>query len=798
MQYSFIPLIRVSMEILSIDLLYQQGPVVRFDLSFEPYLRALEAYISKSTVKEQRQFFESVRNAIKDNPALRGPITDLQVLDQYEDVLNLLELNLFPLFPRDENLEDAIGLLSPVRFFSYSDGFKKILFDNDGRFRLQPYDIGNTLEENHKMIYREILSKCYGISGLEDQPVDNLFQTTGKTFPDYYRITINKQFVDIKVDGELPPLKQEWLDYATDIIISKEDIPSPMPLEQFRIEGFFIFTLKDVTEEEALHTLRDIVANMHTQSELSAFQRIRSATRSYLGNESLDVGIIPIMKINRDYVYDDRLFSKMSIVFRRLQASYGPDEVADFFRKIAEGAGDKMKYTVYQNICTYEQNEEAREILTNIGLQSLALFPVWHQQNLLGFVELGSENVNAIMGSVIRKMDRAIPLFREFIVYQQSNFRERMDMFVKERYTAIQPSVSWKFNETAWHALQQNRSDFSEIPTPAISFEGLYPFYGAVDIRNSSHERSLAVRTDFLSQLHYLSHLFKKVSDRETKEELSDVLLQVRYWQSQITDSLTIEQEADLTQFLEVDSVQLINTLREKNVLTLEDAADYNARIASGTGVFYRARNSYEDSLQQINAALKNVLDEAEDILQAETPHYLEKFKTDGWEYSLYTGQSIAPWLSYDVNTVAKVQNWQLRLMVDMAIAANKVKQELIHPLSTTQLVLAHMHPVDIRFRIDEKRFDVEGAYSIRYEVIKKRIDKAYILNSEERLTQPGTIAIVYAHSREAAAYRVQLQQLIKEGRIFPEIDYFELEKMQGVTGLKAMRVLINMEYKSE
>ncbi|TAK35947.1 MAG: hypothetical protein EPO28_13950 [Saprospiraceae bacterium] len=41
---------------------------------------------------------------------------------------------------------------------------------------------------------------------------------------------------------------------------------------------------------------------------------------------------------------------------------------------------------------------------------------------------------------------------------------------------------------------------------------------------------------------------------------------------------------------------------------------------------------------------------------------------------------------------------------------------------------------------MDEKRLDVEGSYNVRYEIIKKRIDKALLKGTQERLTQsPGT-----------------------------------------------------------
>ena len=61
---------------------------------------------------------------------------------------------------------------------------------------------------------------------------------------------------------------------------------------------------------------------------------------------------------------------------------------------------------------------------------------------------------------------------------------------------------------------------------------------------------------------------------------------------------------------------------------------------------------------------------------------------------------------------------------------------------------------LSIRFRQDEKQFDVDGAYNIRYEIVKKRIDKAYIKGTSERLTQPGKIAIVYSRDKEIGEYR--------------------------------------------
>ncbi|HKO81497.1 MAG TPA: hypothetical protein VJU78_13925, partial [Chitinophagaceae bacterium] len=107
---------------------------------------------------------------------------------------------------------------------------------------------------------------------------------------------------------------------------------------------------------------------------------------------------------------------------------------------------------------------------------------------------------------------------------------------------------------------------------------------------------------------------------------------------------------------------------------------------------------------------------------------------------------------------------------------------------------LIHSQPISISFRRDERRFDVEGSYNIRYEVIKKRLDKVHIKDTQERLTQPGMIAMVYSNAKEATEYQEYILFLQSKNILSPVIENLELEELQGVSGLKALRVSINIE----
>lgn len=137
---------------------------------------------------------------------------------------------------------------------------------------------------------------------------------------------------------------------------------------------------------------------------------------------------------------------------------------------------------------------------------------------------------------------------------------------------------------------------------------------------------------------------------------------------------------------------------------------------------------------------------------------------------------------------------WQLKSMAEVARITHLLLPSLKVPLKTTQLILVHGQPISIGFRKDERRFDVEGAYSIRYEMMKKRLDKVHIHGTTERLTQPGKIAIVYTNQKEAQEYHEYILYLQSKNLVLPGIESLELEELQGLRGLKALRVEINLE----
>ncbi len=124
--------------------------------------------------------------------------------------------------------------------------------------------------------------------------------------------------------------------------------------------------------------------------------------------------------------------------------------------------------------------------------------------------------------------------------------------------------------------------------------------------------------------------------------------------------------------------------------------------------------------------------------------------------------------------------------------AGGKIKPDLKVPLDVCHLILVNHTPLSIRFRYDEKRFDVDGAYDVRHEIIKSRLDKALVKKTGERLTQPGRIAVVYANPAEEKEIAQHIRFLTDLGWLENDPERLYLDDLPDVSGLKALRVGVN------
>lgn len=788
------------MEVFSIPLPDLPIPSVKCELTFEPYLKYLEEQHATTKSSIYKTYLASIINLLNDNPVLLNTISDLQVLEDYKELTELLKITHLSQVA-GENPMHSLGIPSSdplmMNYFSSSQEFKEFFQKTNGVAQIYSEE---HIEELIREMYLIVLYECYSIGNEENYPTDSELQVvdTSQSIKKYYKVIRRNTFADIVPLNGLPKLNKEWVEYAQGNIKRYADLKKSLPFDEFVVKGFFLFSIEDDTEEFALNQLSDTIAKLHTYNSNDAFHKMKDATLSLLGIEDIEVGFLPFLKVNDKYAYHQEI-GKISVVFNSLKGTLDIDELSKVFNFVAEKCEElpTIQSSLNRDLC--QKSPECKEedaivdILTNAGLAHLTFVPIWNQDTLLGVVEVGSKVSDAIDKNALRKLEAAAPFYREFFIYKSGVFDEYMKSFIMKRYTSIQPSVSWKFNEEVWSVLKEKDLNSEDVitHTPAIKFDNLYPFYGAVDYRNSSAKQLQAIHSDYMLQLDYLRTLLEEDELLENKSVMG-FLNTISAWERRVEGEIEAEEEYELRRFLEQNAVSFLKELYEDARISEETYRLYVKAANSKTGIFHLSHNDYENSMQQLNGILKTELNKAQNSLSKVVPHYFEKFQTDGVEYSLYAGKSINPMVDFPENITDIVAEWQVDTMLQLATATYEYKNKLSIPLETTQLILIHENKVDISYRADEKHFDVEGAYSIRYEVMKKRIDKARLLNSNERLTQPGKIAIVYAHLSSCKPYLDKIEELIGEGRLDKKIEYLDLEQMQSIGKLKAIRVKVN------
>ncbi|MCK7559307.1 hypothetical protein MKQ70_31815 [Chitinophaga sedimenti] len=182
-----------------------------------------------------------------------------------------------------------------------------------------------------------------------------------------------------------------------------------------------------------------------------------------------------------------------------------------------------------------------------------------------------------------------------------------------------------------------------------IRFEGVQPLYGAVDIRNSSIERGAAIREDLREQLQLIAQTFDSINGQIKLPLLEELQYKNNVLLNSIGDTLFAEDEVRINDFLDQEIAPTLQHLYEGYPQLKTELENYFAHVDKDSGHVFHHRREYEDSLSQINTAVNAYLENERENVQESFPCYFEKYRTDGVEYNIYIGQSIAPDKKFDL-----------------------------------------------------------------------------------------------------------------------------------------------------
>ena len=757
---------------------------IESNISFDPFINYLkENLIAVSNTKEK--FY----NYLIEKLETGGYGAETGLLQEQDDLLEMLTTSLFPVVADHHKISFALATPYQFKVFYYSDCFKKLFLDRGEKRLLLPE--GMSADQlraiQATMIYDQVLEKFYSIK-LNDSPELIYPVTDAETgLKRYYRIGYDRRFIDIRLKGKLPQIQDCGVCMNTFRILDLEKQLATMPLDLFEANGFAVWTAQDVTITESLDAIKKILLRQDV-CDTDSIKDLKDAIHALVGLHEVEVGLTPFLKMNEKLVVNENC--QLHSLIGKTWDSNDPQSIAEF-NQFVDFIKENSQAVAISNL-----NEEMVKIAPFLkpvfdeGHQSFIGYPFQNSDGLLGILELASPVRNQLTQQVISRLEPAIPFISLAMLRNRETFHQKIQMLIKEKFTMVQQSVEWKFEEVAFNLLRH-----SESGSTNVVFEDVYPLYGAIDIRNSSMERASALQKDLREHLILLDHTLTRLQELMPLPLLEGLKFRNHSHLQSIKDTINTEDEMRINEFLHQEVKPVLDHLNRNNKQVQDVLSSYFEKVNNNSSSIYLYRYQFEETLAMINQAVMSYLEEQENMIQQSFPHYFEKYRTDGVEYNIYIGQSIAPAYPFDLLYLKNIRLWQMQSMAEVARITNKLLPLLKVPLQTTQLILVHSQCISISFRIDERKFDVEGSYNIRYEVIKKRIDKAHLKNSTERLTQPGKIAIVYSNQKEAQEYQEYIEfcqdkRLLKAG-----IEMLELEELQGIKGLKAMRVAINLEH---
>ena len=755
-------------------------------LSFRPFVAYLKAQRDKTPPHGSiRGLYTYLIDQLDRLPVHINYADNDMKTGRLKDIFQLTSIAVLPLAASNQPTRYAFGLPMPLTILDQSAAFRQVMDESPDPLADMKARISS--EDKLRYAYQLILEKCYNVSISKSAIPLFQFQKQLHGLTTYYRLDINASFVDPHISTTLPPLQTAWIQFANGTRSLPDGVPK-LSIADFSFEGFVFFTIEDITETQTIQQLQAVFTRLQSDTEPAIYRQFETALWNLCGQPDLQISVVPIPKVNGRFVTYPGSKAR-SVFMRNVPTNRAENDDAEV-QFVARRLSENPKPYVFADLRGLPEAEH--QLLYRQGIRSFLVYPILSANEPVGLLEMGSPYANAFSDDMLATIDRVVPLVQELLRYQLNQFTNKLEQLIKKEFTPLQPAVEWKFYEAALDLLNHQAQPNVDGPLKPVAFPNLYPFYGAVDVRDSSVARQEAVQRDLLRQVVAAETLFARIHSAGDPDRLASLRRQCQYWQMKLDTELQTDNEIDMGEFLAKAVSPYVRRLAQEQPDLAIPVEAYLDQTDPQTGQYTQSIRDYEQSLARINTAVNQYIEQEEKVLQTIYPHYFERYRTDGMEYTLYAGQSIAPGQSFGPDHRRQLAEWHLTTMVALAQLTNQLLPGLPLPLQTTQLLLLHTQPVDISFRRDERRFDVEGSASVHYEVIKKRIDKAHVSWTQERLTQPGTIALVFADSADLTDYKPIITQLQRAGSLQPGVEYFDVEPLQGVASLKALRLNLN------
>lgn len=728
-----------------------------------------------------------VLKTAKPFPELRDGFSDANILEERKREISIILQDSFsPVLTKNEIKTASVPFQNLI--FNSSERFKSIIKTAGNDFDLK---IKNMPEDDTYIIACTIiLAFCYGYNLNFKRPFYYEIPDANGIMR-YYKILYNADFTEITPKKDAPKITKVDYEMLLDNFDNLELWKEKFPPFSYTFRGFVISNMFDVTDDQSISNIKSsLIGTDDSCNNENMVDEFHQVFRSLLGINDLEVGFTTFNK--EESTFESVFGVGNSFLLNNAESEKCKDALCSWSYNRLINENKYFSISDVDNM--YEKSKGKIPHIKRLHKQNIksAIFaPIANESGLMGILEIVSKKPKVLNSINANKLEDVMPFIVSAVERSKNDEENLIEAIIQQECTSIHPSVSWKFRSEAKRFLIDKQRLGANATFNKISFNKVYPLFGQIDVKGSSDSRNNATKKDLVLQLSLAEKIFEKLPKQEQLPIYEQIKFQIKSYTKEIKADFKVDSEQQISGFFKAEIEPLFRFLQKKNKSIKDDIEDYFNKIDEDLGVIYYYRKNYDDTIALINKKMSGLLDEKQIEAQEMYPHFFERYKTDGVEHNMYIGESITKEESFNIVYLYNLRLWQLQVMCEMEREFYNNQNEYPLSLDVASMILVFNQPLSIRFRMDEKRFDVDGTYNARYEVVKKRVDKAVIKGTDERVTQSGKMTIVYSQKEDEIEYLRYVNFLQSKSVLDEDVEILELQDLQGVTGLKAIRVSV-------
>jgi hypothetical protein len=527
------------------------------------------------------RILEAIQTSLEAAPGLLEPIEDLSLLDAHQDLIRILMSAVFPTAFWESELVGALVpfQLSPVFM---SPMFQRLCLNEDGslrgRFPLETDKIARARQIRSSLL---ILKRCYGIDKDLDYPLVRIVEDPETGLDRHFQFWPNLRFVDVHTVGSPPKLTDRDLATVMQRLEEPEVLREFLPPENFEFHGFTLIQAVDVTLYEVISGLeRDLIDKSSIASQ-EGFLRLQDRLRTLLRRPDVMVGLAAI-KSDEVLLLNNGCEMTHSCIFA--DSRHRP--VSEFKGSIFDRAMQHDGISTIRDVTEGSSCTGMDKDILEFGIKSMMIAPLRYQGELIGALNLGSPNPDDFGPGEELVLSQILPLFSMALKRSLDELEQNVEAVIKQKCTAVHPSVEWRFRGAALRHLERSGNGESSELEPIV-FRDVFPLYGASDVRGSSEARNRAIQSDLVEHLDLALQIVRAAAEAKPLPILSEVSHRTERHLDTIRSGLGSGDQTSILKFLRNELEPLFPLLQGFGTRVTDCIEVYGRAMDATVGMVY-------------------------------------------------------------------------------------------------------------------------------------------------------------------------------------------------------------------